>query len=42
MNDRVDMLGGVVAISSHPGGSTTIRGVIPLGSAAELARATAS
>lgn len=34
MDDRVDMLGGVVSISSRPGGSTTVRGVIPLRSAA--------
>ena len=34
LGDRVDMLGGAVSISSRPGGSTTIRGVIPLTPAA--------
>jgi signal transduction histidine kinase len=34
LGDRVDMLGGVVSISSRPGGSTTIRGAIPVPSAA--------
>jgi len=34
MGDRVDMVGGEVSIDSRPGGSTTVRGVIPLRSAA--------
>ena len=40
--DRVDMLGGVVSISSSPGSSTTIRGIIPLRSTSALANAPAS
>jgi signal transduction histidine kinase len=42
IGDRVAMLGGVVSISSRPGGSTTIRGVIPLGSAGALGPVPAS
>jgi len=34
IGDRLDMLGGEVSISSRPGGSTTIRGAIPLAIAA--------
>lgn len=33
LRDRVDMVGGEVSIDSRPGGSTTVRGVIPLRSA---------
>jgi signal transduction histidine kinase len=42
ITDRVDMLGGVVSITSAPRSSTTIRGIIPIRPASALANAPAS